>query len=413
MLVEIKVPQLSESVAQATLLSWHKKEGDFVNRDENLIDVETDKVVLELPASASGRVKRIVKGDGAVVVSDEVIGIIDTDAKPEAVTKPATDEVPTRVPAAANEPGLATRVTPATAKVTPLPVAPRESAREPVLGPAARKLAEEQGLEREMIPATGRGGRVTKEDVMGVLRAETESRQMPGQRQDRRVPMTRLRARIAERLVEAQHTAAILTTFNEINMRPVMDLRARYRESFEKEHGVKLGFMSFFVKASVAALRKFPVVNASVEGDDIVYHEYYDIGIAVGSPRGLVVPILRDADGMGFAEVERAIGEFGLKAKDGKLVLEELTGGTFSITNGGIFGSLLSTPILNPPQSAILGMHKIEERPIAENGEVVIRPMMYVALSYDHRIVDGREAVQFLVAIKEAIEDPARLLLDL
>jgi 2-oxoglutarate dehydrogenase E2 component (dihydrolipoamide succinyltransferase) len=413
MLVEIKVPQLSESVAQATLLSWHKKEGEFVARDENLIDVETDKVVLELPATASGRVQRIVKGDGATVVSDEVIGIIDTDAKPEAAAKPPPAEVPTRVPAPANEPAHAARPAPTAAKVTPLPVTPREPARQPTLGPAARKLAEERGLAPEVIPATGRGGRITKEDVMGVLRAEAETRPGPEGRQDRRVPMTRLRARIAERLVEAQHTAAILTTFNEINMRPVMDLRARYRESFEKEHGVKLGFMSFFVKACVAALRKFPVVNASVEGEDIVYHEYYDIGIAVGSPRGLVVPILRDADTMGFAEVEKTIGEFGVRAKDGKLTLEELTGGTFSITNGGIFGSLLSTPILNPPQSAILGMHKIEERPVAENGQVVIRPMMYVALSYDHRIVDGREAVQFLVAVKDAIEDPARLLLDL
>lgn len=413
MLVEIKVPQLSESVAQATLLSWHKKEGDFVTRDENLIDVETDKVVLELPATASGRMQRIVKGDGAIVVSDEVIGIIDTEAKPEAATKPAADDVPTVVPAAANEPAHAAKPAPVAAKVASLPVSPREPLREPVLGPAARKLAEEQGLARDAIPATGRGGRVTKEDVLGVLRTDAETHQTAEQRQDRRVPMTRLRARIAERLVEAQHTAAILTTFNEINMRPVMDLRARHREAFEKEHGVKLGFMSFFVKACVAALKKYPVVNASVEGEDIVYHEYYDIGIAVGSPRGLVVPILRDADGMGFAEVEKTIGEFGVKAKDGKLTLEELTGGTFSVTNGGTFGSLMSTPILNPPQSAILGMHKIEERPIAENGQVVIRPMMYVALSYDHRIVDGREAVQFLVAIKEAIEDPARLLLDL
>lgn len=394
MLIEIKVPQLSESVAQATLLAWHKKEGEFVSRDENLIDVETDKVVMELPATASGRVERIVKGDGATVVGEEVIGVINTDVKPAEVkldgaVAAAVTAPPERASAAA------------------------AVSREPMLSPSARKLAEENALAPDTIPGTGRGGRVTREDVVNRLKPDVPAPPDAAGRQDRRVPMTRLRARIAERLIEAQQTAAILTTFNEINMRPVMDLRARYRESFETEHGVKLGFMSFFVKACVAALKKFPVVNASVEGDDIVYHEYYDIGIAVGGSRGLVVPILRNADSLGFAAIEKRVSEFGAKAKDGKLSLEEITGGTFSITNGGVFGSLMSTPILNPPQSAILGMHKIQERPIAENGQVVIRPMMYVALSYDHRIVDGREAVQFLVAVKEAIEDPARLLLEM
>jgi 2-oxoglutarate dehydrogenase E2 component (dihydrolipoamide succinyltransferase) len=396
MLIEIKIPQLSESVAQATLLAWHKKEGEFVKRDENLIDVETDKVVMELPATASGRLERIVKRDGATVVGDEVIGVINTDAK---LSESSSENMATR-----SETPATTVATAQTAAVV---------AHEPMLSPSARKLAEEHALAPDKIPGTGRGGRVTREDVVNRLTAEEPAVTGAGPRQDRRVPMTRLRARIAERLVEAQHSAAILTTFNEINMRPVMDLRTRYRESFEKEHGVKLGFTSFFVKACIAALKKFPVVNASVEGDDIVYHEYYDIGIAVGSPRGLVVPILRGADALGFAAIEKRVSEFGAKSKDGKLSLEEITGGTFSITNGGVFGSLMSTPILNPPQSAILGMHKIEERPIAENGQVVIRPMMYVALSYDHRIVDGREAVQFLVAVKETIEDPARLLLDL
>lgn len=394
MLIEIKVPQLSESVAQATLLAWHKKEGEFVTRDENLIDVETDKVVMELPATASGRVERIVKGDGATVVSDEVIGVINTDAKPS--------ESRPEGAAATDSKAITTAAPERVAAVV---------AREPMLSPSARKLAEEHALAPETIPGTGRGGRVTREDVVNRLTADAPTTPAVAARQDRRVPMTRLRARIAERLVEAQQTAAILTTFNEINMRPVMDLRTRYRESFEKEHGIKLGFTSFFVKACIAALKKFPVVNASVEGEDIVYHEYYDIGIAVGSPRGLVVPILRDADALGFAAIEKRVAEFGVKSKDGKLSLEEITGGTFSITNGGVFGSLMSTPILNPPQSAILGMHKIEERPIAENGQVVIRPMMYVALSYDHRLVDGEQAVTFLVRVKERIEDPARLLL--
>ena len=399
MLVEIKVPQLSDSVTEATLLNWHKKVGEFVKRDENLIDIETDKVVFELPAQASGVLKRVVKADGATVASDEVIGMIDTDAKPSKVTAQAAISMP---PQSAASLGAAVS----------LP------------SPAARKLMEEQGLVPEKIAASGKGGRITKEDVLNHLQqaepsaplstpALTPASALGGERPEQRVPMTRLRMRIAERLVEAQRTAAILTTFNEANMQPIMELRARYRESFEKAHHTKLGFMSFFVKAVVAALKGFPVVNASVDGQDVIYHGYYDIGIAVSSPRGLVVPILRNADQLSFAQIELGISELGAKAKDSKLTLEELTGGTFSISNGGIFGSLMSTPILNPPQSAILGMHKIMERPIAENGQVVIRPMMNLALSYDHRIVDGREAVLFLVAIKEALEDPARLLLEI
>lgn len=399
MLVEIKVPQLSDSVTEATLLSWHKKVGEFVKRDENLIDIETDKVVFELPAQASGVLKRVVKADGATVASDEVIGMIDTDAKPSKLAAQAAVVVPMQ--SAANLGGAAVS----------LP------------SPAARKLMEEQGLVPEKIAASGKGGRITKEDVLNHLQQAEPSSPVAtpvltpvsalGERLEQRVPMTRLRMRIAERLVEAQRTAAILTTFNEANMQPIMELRARYRESFEKAHHTKLGFMSFFVKAVVAALKGFPVVNASVDGQDVIYHGYYDIGIAVSSPRGLVVPILRNADQLSFAQIELGISELGAKAKDSKLTLEELTGGTFSISNGGIFGSLMSTPILNPPQSAILGMHKIMERPIAENGQVVIRPMMNLALSYDHRIVDGREAVLFLVAIKEALEDPARLLLEI
>ena len=400
MLVEIKVPQLSDSVTEATLLSWHKKVGEFVKRDENLIDIETDKVVFELPAQASGVLKRVAKADGATVASDEVIGMIDTDAKPSKAAAQAAVAVPMQ--SAANLGGAAVS----------LP------------SPAARKLMEEQGLVPEKIAAGGRGGRITKEDVLNHLQqaepsspvatpALTPASALAGERPEQRVPMTRLRMRIAERLVEAQRTAAILTTFNEANMQPVMELRARYRESFEKAHQTKLGFMSFFVKAAVAALKRFPVVNASVDGQDVIYHGYYDIGIAVSSPRGLVVPILRNADQLSFAQIELGISDLGAKAKDSKLTLEELTGGTFSISNGGIFGSLMSTPILNPPQSAILGMHKIMERPIAENGQVVIRPMMNLALSYDHRIVDGREAVLFLVAAKEALEDPARLLLEI
>ena len=392
MLLEIKVPPLSESVSEATLLSWHRKEGEFVKRDENLIDIETDKVVLELPAPQAGKLTKIVIKDGATVRAGEVIALLDTEAQAE--------EAP--APAAA--------------------VAAAEKPAEPVLSPAARKLAEEGGVNPAELTGSGRGGRVTKEDVAARLEnrpAAAEARApamdmsaLLGDRPEQRVPMTRLRQRVAERLVQAQQTAAILTTFNEVNMQPVMDLRAKYKDKFEKEHGVKLGFMSFFVKAAVKALKQFPVVNASVDGNDILYHGYYDIGIAVGSERGLVVPVLRNADQLSFAEIETAIAEFGRKAKDGKLSIEELSGGTFTLSNGGVFGSMMSTPILNPPQSAILGMHATKERPVAENGQIVIRPMMYLALSYDHRIIDGREAVLTLAAIKDALEDPARLLLD-
>src|SRR5437773_1970268 len=409
MLIEIKVPQLSESVAEATLLAWHKKVGEAVKRDENLIDIETDKVVLELPAPADGVLAKIIKGDGGTVKAGEVIATLDTEGKASAVA-----------PAAAQ----------AQAKAAPAPAGKPAPAPAPAM-PSARKLAEEKGIEPASIVGSGRGGRVTKADVLGATSppapeapaavkpslpqpsAPVSVEQILGDRPEQRVPMSRLRARIAERLVQSQSTAAILTTFNEVNMQPVMALRKKYQERFEKEHGVRLGFMSFFVKASVHALKKYPIVNASIDGNDIVYHGYFDIGIAVGSPRGLVVPILRDADQMSFAEVEKKIADFGKRAQDGKLTIEELTGGTFSISNGGVFGSMLSTPIINPPQSAILGVHATRERPVAENGQVVIRPVNYLALSYDHRIVDGREAVLSLVAIKEALEDPARLLLDL
>ena len=409
MLVEVKVPALSESVAEATLLSWHKKQGDFVKRDENLIDVETDKVVLELPAPASGVLTKVIKGDGGTVASNEVIATIDTDAKAPAGAEPA-------VPAAAAA---------SPAKVAAAPAAKAES---PAVMPAAKKIAADNNLDTAQISGTGRGGRVTKEDVTNQLQAPTLAPEakpaapLPspvnidrilGDRPEQRVAMSRLRQRVAQRLVESQATAAILTTFNEINMQPVMDMRNRYKDKFEKEHGVKLGFMSFFVKAAVHALKKYPVVNASVDGTDIVYHGYFDVGIAVGSPRGLVVPIVRNCDQLSFADVEKQITDFGKRAQDGKLTIEELTGGTFSISNGGVFGSMLSTPIINPPQSAILGVHATKDRPVAENGQVVIRPMNYLALSYDHRIVDGREAVLFLVAVKDALEDPARLLLEL
>ena len=408
MIVEVKVPQLSESVAEATLLEWHKTEGDAVSRDENLIDIETDKVVMELPAPADGVLVKIVKAGKGTVVSGEVIAQIDTDAKASATAAPAA--------------------------TTP-PVAKRES---PPLMPAARKLAAEQGIDPSKLQGTGRDGRVTKGDVIEQIGkpgspAAISAPAVPGKtaqalpqpvspvsmekvlagRPEQRVPMSRLRQRVAERLVQSQSTAAILTTFNEVNMQPVMDMRKRYLERFEKEHGVRLGFMSFFVKAAVHALKRFPVVNASVDGTDIVYHGYFDVGVAVGSPRGLVVPILRDADQMSFAAIEKRIAEFGKRAQDGKLGIDELTGGTFSISNGGVFGSMLSTPIINPPQSAILGVHLTKERAVVENGQIVVRPMNYLALSYDHRIIDGREAVLFLVAIKEALEDPARLVLEI
>ncbi|MCE5180441.1 MAG: 2-oxoglutarate dehydrogenase complex dihydrolipoyllysine-residue succinyltransferase [Betaproteobacteria bacterium] len=398
MIVEVKIPVLSESVSEATLLKWQKKVGDVVARDENLIDVETDKVVLELPAPQAGVLTKIIKDDGQSVTSDEVIALIDTEGK-EATGKTASMAI------SAAEKNIA---------------AGSEGA---ALSPAVRKLVAEHHLNPAEIKGSGLNGRITKEDVLAHLEkpaaipaavmAAPPAQSMQGSRPEQRVPMTRLRVRVAERLVQAQQTAAILTTFNEANMQPVMDIRTRYKDKFEKEHGVKLGFMSFFVKAAVAALRKYPIVNASIDGGDIIYHGYYDIGIAVSSPRGLVVPILRDADQLSIAEIEKKIVDFGTRAKDGKLTIEELTGGTFSISNGGVFGSMMSTPILNPPQSAILGMHKSIERPVAENGQVVIRPMMYLALSYDHRIIDGRDAVLSLVAMKEALEDPARLLLQI
>ncbi|MBI3148862.1 MAG: 2-oxoglutarate dehydrogenase complex dihydrolipoyllysine-residue succinyltransferase [Betaproteobacteria bacterium] len=419
MLVEVKVPQLSESVAEATLVAWHKKEGEFVNRDENLIDVETDKVVLELPAPAAGVLASIKKGDGATVVAGELIALIDTAAKTGTVAA-ATPIVGTAVAAA------------------PAPAATAQAA---AALPAARKMMAEQGIPAAAIAGSGRGGRITKGDVLAhgqaqptpvagaagpapaaaapapapVPKAATPAVVLPGglaNRVEKRVPMSRLRQRVAERLVASQSTAAILTTFNEVNMQPVIDLRNRYKDRFEKEHGVKLGFMSFFVKAAVAALKKYPVVNASIDGSDIIYHGYFDVGVAVGSPRGLVVPILRDVDQLSIAEIEKKIADFGKRAQDGKLEVEELTGGTFTISNGGVFGSMLSTPIINPPQSAILGVHATKERPVVENGQIVIRPINYLALSYDHRIIDGREAVLSLVAMKEALEDPARLILE-
>jgi len=407
MQVEVKVPQLSESVSEATLVSWRKKAGEAVKRDENLIDVETDKVVLELPAPADGVLLKIVKNDGESVTSGDVIAVIDTEAK--------------GVAAAPKEAAPAKEaVAPAKAAAQPeAKAAPASTA-----SPSAKKIAAENNVDTSTVQGTGRDGRVTKADVANApasapTPAPAAAKPAPapvsipaGSRSEQRVPMSRLRQRVAERLVQSQSTAAILTTFNEVNMAPVMELRGRYKDKFEKDHGVKLGFMSFFVKAAVHALRKYPVVNSSIDGTDIVYHGYFDIGIAVGSERGLVVPILRNADQLSIAQIEQAIADFGKRAKDGKITMEELTGGTFSISNGGVFGSMLSTPIINPPQSAILGVHATKERAVVENGQIVIRPMNYLALSYDHRIIDGREAVLSLVAMKEALEDPARLLLD-
>jgi len=396
MIVEVKVPQLSESVAEATLLDWHKKEGEPVARDENLIDIETDKVVLELPAPADGVLVKILKKARDSVGSGDVIAQIDTEGKASAASLPEKKATP-------EKPGSS-----------------------PPVMPAAQKIAAEKGIDAAKIAGTGRDGRVTKGDVLEQAGKVSTQRtplprtpppvdieQLTSGRPEQRVPMSRLRQRVAERLVQSQATAAILTTFNEVNMAPVMDMRKKYQERFEKEHGVRLGFMSFFVKAAVHALKRFPVVNASIDGTDIVYHGYFDVGVAVGSPRGLVVPILRDADHMSFAEIEKKIGDFGKRAQDGKLAIEELTGGTFSISNGGVFGSMLSTPIINPPQSAILGVHATKDRAVVENGQVVVRPMNYLALSYDHRIIDGREAVLFLVSVKEALEDPARLVLEI
>jgi 2-oxoglutarate dehydrogenase E2 component (dihydrolipoamide succinyltransferase) len=428
MQVEVKVPQLSESVSEATLVAWRKKPGEAVKRDENLIDIETDKVVLELPAPVDGVLAKLVKNDGDSVTSGDVIAVIDTEATASAAPAKSNGGGAVATQAGAQSTSAAGAARPA-ADVAAAQAGAQSAS------PAAKKIAAEKGIDTASVQGTGRDGRVTKADVMGApvapakpapaqsldpgLRRDDgarkdDSMKLPaGQRIEQRVPMSRLRQRVAERLVQSQSTAAILTTFNEVNMAPVMELRGKYKDRFEKDHGVKLGFMSFFVKACVHALRKYPVVNASIDGHDIVYHGYYDIGIAVGSERGLVVPILRNADLLSIAQIEQQIADFGKRAKDGKITLEELTGGTFSISNGGVFGSMLSTPIINPPQSAILGIHATKERPVVENGQVVIRPMNYLALSYDHRIIDGREAVLSLVAIKEALEDPARLLLDI
>ena len=427
-LVEVKVPQLSESVAEATLLQWKKKPGDAIAQDEILIEIETDKVVLEVPAPAAGVMAEQVVPDGGTVVSDQLIARIDTEGKAGVASSTLVSDAAVVAPSA------------------PAAAAPLAAAKAGVAMPAASKLMADHGLAAGSVPGTGRDGRVTKGDVLGALAAPAPaappasaarapaapvqvpvasavSRALPsvaaplsvnlGDRPEQRVPMSRLRARVAERLLQSQATNAILTTFNEVNMAQVMDMRKRFQDKFEKEHGVKLGFMSFFVKAAVAALKKYPVLNASVDGNDIVYHGYFDIGIAVGSPRGLVVPILRNVDQMSFADIEKKIAEFGVKARDGKLSIDELSGGTFSISNGGVFGSMLSTPIINPPQSAILGVHATKDRAVVENGQVVVRPMNYLAMSYDHRIIDGREAVLGLVTMKEALEDPARLLFDI
>lgn len=419
-IVDVKVPQLSESVAEATLLQWKKKAGEAVAQDEILVEIETDKVVLEVPAPSAGVLAEIVAGDGSTVTADQVIAKIDSEGK-AAAAAPAAKSAP-----AASAP----------APAAPAPAA--GGAKGDIAMPAAAKLMADNQLAAGSVAGTGRDGRVTKGDVLGALaggpakaavaapvavpaapKAALQPVAAPvrapelGDRPEQRVPMSRLRARIAERLLQSQSTNAILTTFNEVNMAPVMEMRKRFQEKFEKEHGVKIGFMSFFVKAAVHALKKYPVLNASVDGNDIVYHGYFDIGIAVGSPRGLVVPILRNADQMSFAEIEKKIAEYGAKARDGKLGIEEMTGGTFSISNGGVFGSMLSTPIINPPQSAILGVHATKDRAVVENGQVVVRPMNYLAMSYDHRIIDGREAVLGLVAMKEALEDPARLLFDI
>ncbi|MBB6097740.1 2-oxoglutarate dehydrogenase E2 component (dihydrolipoamide succinyltransferase) [Deinobacterium chartae] len=411
MLVEVKVPVFSESVSEGTLLTWHKKPGEKVSRGDLLIDIETDKVVLEVTALQDGVLSEVRKGEGEIVTSEEVVGVIDTEATAGAAAPAAqAPDAQAAQPAQAH-------------------AAPVEG-----LSPAVRKMVAETGVNPADVAGSGKGGRVTKGDVIAHLEggapaaAASEAKAVPsaptapsgvpvtlpaGERPEQRVPMTRIRARIAERLKEAQNTAAILTTYNEVNMQPVMDLRKRYQDEFVKKHGIKLGFMSFFVRAAVEALKAYPIINASVEGKDIIYHGYFDIGIAVASERGLVVPIIRDADGKSLAQIEKEIGEYAAKARAGKLTLEDMTGGTFSITNGGTFGSMMSTPILNQPQSAILGMHNIYERAVVENGQIVARPMMYLALSYDHRIIDGREAVLFLVGIKKALEDPARLLLDL
>jgi 2-oxoglutarate dehydrogenase E2 component (dihydrolipoamide succinyltransferase) len=398
MTIEIKVPQLPESVTDATLVGWHKKPGEAVARDENLVDLETDKVVLEVPAPAAGVLSDIKVADGTIVTSGELLALLE-EGEVAASAAPAEQRE---------------------AAVAPVEAA----ATVHKLSPAVRRLLEEHDLDETLVGGTGKGGRITKSDVMAYLKSHNHENVTPGDyapevpaasagpsRTEQRVPMTRLRARIAERMVDAQHTAAMLTTFNEVDLTKVMSLRKRYKESFEKEHGVRLGFMSFFAKAAIEALKKYPVVNASVEGNDVIYHDYFDIGIAVSSDRGLMVPVLRNVDHLSFAQIESDIAELGTKAREGTMSMEDLTGGTFTITNGGVFGSMLSTPILNPPQSAILGMHAIQERPMVIDGEIAVRPMMYLALTYDHRIIDGKEAVQFLVSLKNSLEDPGRLLL--
>lgn len=409
MSIEVKVPQLPESVSDATLVAWHKKAGDPVGRDENLVDLETDKVVLEVPAPTSGVIKEIRVQNGATVTSGQVLAILEA-GEGAVAAKPQAQSAPPTQPSAASGGGHGGGGAAAAAK----------------LAPSAKRMVEEHKLDAGQIAGSGRDGRISKGDVIQHMAGKetapakaakpTPAVKMPsptGARTEQRVPMTRLRARIAERLVQAQATAAMLTTFNEVDLTAINEMRARYKDKFEKTHGVKLGFMSFFVKASIEALRRFPAVNASLDGSDVVYHEFYDIGVAVSTDRGLMVPVLRNAEMMSFAEIEVAVGAYAQKARDGSITLDELTGGTFTLTNGGVFGSLMSTPILNPPQVAILGMHKIQERPMVIGGEIKVRPMMYLALTYDHRIVDGRESVQFLVAIKEALEDPARLLLQL
>ena len=430
-IVEVKVPQLSESVSEGTLLTWKKKPGEAVAIDEILVEVETDKVVLEVPAPAAGVLAQVIKHDGDIVTAEELIATIDTEAKAGAA------------PAAAAAGAAEVKPAPQRCNRKRLPASATAAASNTAASPAAAKILAEKNVSSDQVSGSGRDGRITKGDALAATQgapavsasvsapaakapapAKAAKPSLPDvkapgadqwlkDRPEQRVPMSRLRARIAERLLESQQTNAILTTFNEVNMAPVMDLRNKYKDRFEKEHGVKLGFMSFFVKAAVHALKKYPLVNASIDGNDIVYHGYFDIGIAVGSPRGLVVPILRNADQMSLADIEKKIAEYGAKARDGKLSIEEMTGGTFSISNGGVFGSMLSTPIINPPQSAILGVHATKERAVVENGQIVIRPMNYLALSYDHRIIDGREAVLSLVAMKDALEDPARLLLDL
>jgi 2-oxoglutarate dehydrogenase E2 component (dihydrolipoamide succinyltransferase) len=431
MTTEIRVPQLPESIADATLVTWHKQPGDAIRRDENLADLETDKVVLEVPAPANGVVRELRVPSGTVVTSGQVLALIEEGAAAAATPKPATAGAATAPkPASTAGAGVAPK---------PPPAADGDGAKDAgKLSPSVRRLVEENHLDPSAIPASGRDGRLTKSDVVGFLgkqpapappgsaaaaapaaaapapaaRAPTpRTPAAAGARAEQRVPMTRLRARIAQRLIEAQSTQALLTTFNEVDLSATQELRARYKERFEKEHGVKLGFMSFFLKASIEALKKFPVVNASVDGSDIIYHEYYDIGVAVSTDRGLIVPIVRDADAKSFAVIEKEVADYARKAREGSLTIEDLTGGTFTITNGGVFGSLMSTPIVNAPQSAILGMHKIQERPMVIGGQIAARPMMYLAVTYDHRVIDGREAVQFLVAIKEALEDPGRMLL--